>query len=208
MREEVVRKVRADKKIDCKPTILDNLKESIDRLSYITNTPIKDVAEALTLLCLESDKVIESLSPHMRRNYTFNNNVFYIGDVKRESLQKLQLQGNTSRITIRFKQQDIEKIKSLAFALDVTPSKCVALLLEFSFKHAEIINSFVKEFIQGNLDKRRMEELEKVIKYIESQNPNQEKFGWVELIQYLFDEVKINSQSITTTLKEWIDKVT
>ena len=67
------RKVRSDKKRDVKPTISSNLKHCIYRLSYITSTPVKDVAETLCEKGLRSRKVMDYLSTYFRRDLKFAN---------------------------------------------------------------------------------------------------------------------------------------
>ncbi|MCM3176307.1 hypothetical protein [Cytobacillus horneckiae] len=56
MIEEKKRKTRSDKKKDIKPTINIKLHECINRLSYITNTPVKDVGVHICMAELESKK--------------------------------------------------------------------------------------------------------------------------------------------------------
>ncbi|MDA6082696.1 hypothetical protein OSJ97_24410, partial [Escherichia coli] len=58
------RKTRSDKKRDVKPTISIDLKNCIYRLSYITNTPVKDVIETICEKGLQSRKVMEYLSEY------------------------------------------------------------------------------------------------------------------------------------------------
>ncbi|PHF12807.1 hypothetical protein COF79_31850, partial [Bacillus toyonensis] len=72
-------------------------------------------------------------SEYFRRDLVFGNTC-YIGDLERTSLQRQKIDGLTDRITIRFTQEIAEKINSLAYALDVTPSKATAILLEVSLK--------------------------------------------------------------------------
>ncbi|MCJ7992628.1 hypothetical protein MUB15_31250, partial [Priestia sp. OVS21] len=71
--EEKQRKVRCDKKRDVKPTIPIHLKECIYRLSYITNTPVKDVTESICISGLKSPKVMDYLSHYFRRGFSFEN---------------------------------------------------------------------------------------------------------------------------------------
>ncbi|WP_245579618.1 hypothetical protein [Alteribacter aurantiacus] len=84
--EEKTRKVRSDKKRDVKPTIPFQLRECIYRLSYITNRPVKDVAEAICLYGLASKKVMEHLSKNFRRDF-MGESTLYVGDLENLSLQ-------------------------------------------------------------------------------------------------------------------------
>ncbi|MDV2888137.1 hypothetical protein RYX45_23525, partial [Alkalihalophilus pseudofirmus] len=71
-----IRKTRSDKKRDVKPTVSSNLRDCIYRLSYITQTPVKDVVEILCEKGLKSRKVVEYLSQYFRRDFQFINTLF------------------------------------------------------------------------------------------------------------------------------------
>lgn len=208
MREEVVkkvRKVRIDKKRDIKPTISVNLKNCIYRLSYITNTPVKDVAEIICEKGLKSRRVIEYLSDHFRRDYHFLNTI-YFGDLERESLQRKCQSGKNERITIRFTQETYEDIFTLSNALDVTPSKATALLLDASVRNTNLLNAFVKTYLSSNIDKARMKELKEVMKYVNKNNPYNEEISWFALVAMIFEDIKDNSSNVKDIIYNWIDK--
>lgn len=200
------RKIRSDKKIDCKPTISLQLKDCIARLSYVTNTPVKDVAESACEAGIHSKKVIDYLSNYFRRDFQLGN-TYYIGDLERISLQREKVKGLKDRITIRFSQSTYERINALAFALDCTPTKSTALLLEASIRNTEFINQFTKNYLKNHLDEGRMRELKKVLKFINQNNPYSEKISWATLLSYLFDELKMGTSSLTNALNNWIDKI-
>lgn len=208
-REEVTdtkkRKTRSDKKRDVKPTISNNLRECVYRLSYITNTPVKDVVEILCEKGLKSRKVIDYLSQHFRRNFQFLNTVF-IGNFERESLQHKYQSGKNVRITTRFNQNIYEDISSLAYALDVTPSKATALLLEASVRNTNILNAFVKTYLHGQVDDSRMKELKQVLKYINKNNPYKEEISWFALLSMIFDDIKDSTSNVKDKIHSWIDK--
>src|SRR3954452_15879890 len=159
------RKVRSDKKRDIKPTIPAELKNCIHSLSYITNTPVKDVGETLCEKGLQSRKVMEYLSQYFRRDLRFSNTIF-IGNLERESLQNKYQSGKNERITIRFSQTTYENISNLAQALDVTKSKATALLLDASLRNTNLLNAYVKLYLHENIDQARMKELKQILKYI------------------------------------------
>lgn len=205
IKEDRKRKVRSDKKKDIKPTVSIHLKETICRISYITNKPIKIVAEEICLLSLMDKKIIEELSTHFRRNFKYGSTLF-IGNIELTSLQREKINGQSERITIRFKQDDSENINALSYALDVTPSKATALLLEYGIKNRLLINNYIKDYIKETIDPGRMRELKKIIKFINESNPHEEEFSWSEFMSFIIDEVKTETSNITSTIKNWIDK--
>ena len=186
---EKIRKVRSDKKRDVKPTVPLALKESVDRLCYITNRPIKDIAEEICVCGLNSRKVIELLSSNFRRNYTFRNTVM-MGDLNRVSLQKERIKGIKERITIRFTQDVYERINSLSYSLDVTPSRATALLLDGTFRNGEFISQFLEKHIVQELDVNRQRELKAILKFINKNNPYDKEVTLSALVAYYFDEIK------------------
>ncbi|WP_061810485.1 hypothetical protein [Rossellomorea vietnamensis] len=199
------RKVRSDKKRDVKPTISSNLKHCIYRLSYITSTPVKDVAETLCEKGLRSRKVMDYLSTYFRRDLKFANTI-YIGDFERESLQRKVQTGKNERITIRFTQLSYEHISSLARALDVTPSKATALLLDASIRNTNLLNAFVKTYLHDHLDGNRMKELKEVLKYINKNNPYQEEISWFTLLSMIYEDVKESTSNVKDIVHHWMKK--
>ena len=203
--EQKKRQQRSDKKRDVKPTIPMQLRECIYRLSYITDTPVKDVSEALCESGINSKKVIELLSDKFRRDYR-RENTYYLGDLSRPSLQKSNIEGEKERITIRFSQETYEKISSLAYALDVTVSKATFLLLDASVRNTNFLNRYVKESLRTHLDDKRMRELQEVLKFINDNNPYEEKITWMGFISYLYHEFKGSTKTVSQSIIDWLEK--
>lgn len=193
------RKVRSDKKREVQPTLTLELKEMIYRISYITSTPVKDVAETICLNGMKSRKVLEVLSEHLRRSVTVGNTM-YIGDLSRQSLQRKKAAGPHERISVRFQQADFEDMNTLAYGLDVTPTRATALLLDTSIRNSDFINSYFEDYLRDQLDERRMAELKKVLLYLNENNPFEEEISWGMLLSYLASEIKEGA----TTMKETI----
>lgn len=199
-----VRKERSDKKRDCKPTLSVELKECIYRLSYITNKPVKDVAESICIEGINSKKILDGLAENFKRNIRIAN-TFYIGDLSREPIPK-KISGETGRISIRFTQLTYENIFALAYALDCTPSRATALLLEYCIKDPDFIKSFLQKYLDSYLDEKRLKELEKILTFINENNPEEEEVSFMAIISYLFEELKDTSINMRKALCEWIDK--
>ncbi|RKL64903.1 hypothetical protein CR203_23675 [Salipaludibacillus neizhouensis] len=68
-------------------------------------------------------------------------NALYVGELENLSLQSEKIEGSKTRVTIRFKQEDHEMLDRLAFALDVTPSKATAILLDVSVRNSHLLIS-------------------------------------------------------------------
>ncbi|WP_391123517.1 hypothetical protein [Psychrobacillus sp. L3] len=203
MKKEVGRKVRSDKKRKVSPTIDIHLRESIYRLAYVSNTPVKDIGEAICRSGLLSKQVIEYLSMNFRRPIRLMN-TFYMGDLSRSSVQKRSSPDSTDRITIRFEQQTYNNLAALAYALDVTPSRACALLLGAGIHTTDFLNDFFKDYLHIHLTDKRMKELEKVMKFLEANNPYKEEISWAVLLSTIYDEMRDGVSNISEAIGEFI----
>ena len=202
LREEKVKR-RSDKKRDVKPTISKNLKECIYQLSYVTNTPVKDVIEIICEKGLKSRTVIEYLSCYFRRDYRYLNTTFF-GDLEKESLQRKYQSNKNERVATRFSNETYEEISNLAHALDVTPSKATALLLDASIRNSYILDAFVKVYLLDHINQSRMKELKKVITYINKNNPYNEEISWFSLLANMYDQVKDTTTNLKDIIQQWL----
>ncbi|MEK5109808.1 hypothetical protein MHI57_24390 [Cytobacillus sp. FSL K6-0129] len=203
--EKKKRQTRSDKKRDIKPTISIDLKNCIYQLSYITNQPVKDIVEILCEKGLQSRKVMEYLSQYFRRDYQFFKTRFF-GQLERESLQRKYQSPKNERVSVRFTQLTYEDIRKLSDALDVTPSKATALLLDASVRNANLLNAMVKLFLHEQLDPSRMDELKRVMKYVNKNNPYNEEISWFNLLSFIFDEVKDTTTNVKVAINNWLNK--
>ena len=199
------RKVRSDKKREVKPTIHIELKDTIYRISYVVDTPVKDIVETICLFGLDSRKVITHLSENFKRNVRFHNTLF-MGDLDRPSVQRFKPGTRTERLSTRLKQPDYENLVTLAFALDVTPSRAAALLLDASIRHSDFVNSYFQQHLSETLDFNRMVELKKIISFINTNSPYDESISWLALVSYIYSEIKDSAVSFNDTLHDFIDK--
>ncbi|GED66239.1 hypothetical protein [Lysinibacillus fusiformis] len=205
MQKGSARKVRTDKKRDVKPTIPVELKDTIYRISYVVDTPVKDIVETICQFGLDSRKVITVLSENFKRNVKFHNTLF-IGDLDKPSVQRLKSGTRTERISTRLQQPDYENLVTLAFALDVTPSRAAALLIDASIRHSDFVNSYFQQHLSETLNYNRMIELRKIINFINNNNPYDETVSWLALISYIYAEIKDSAVSFNETLNDFIDK--
>ncbi|QIG62546.1 hypothetical protein [Sporosarcina phage Lietuvens] len=199
------RKRRSDRKRDVKPTITHELRECIYRLSYITSTPVKDVAEAICINGVSEPKVIGYLSHHFRRDIRFARTV-YRSNPDSTPIKKRGLSGQTARITIRFKTDTYDTISAMAYALDCTVSRACALLLDASVRDGNFIDEFVQSYMERNLDAERMRELKRVLKYVNANNPYDEEYSYASLLSLMVEEVREVASNLTDTAQEFVIK--
>lgn len=181
------RKVRSDKKKDVKPILPIELKDAVYRLAYITYTPVKDTAEQLCIAVIHDVKSMNTLSQHFKRDVRFNNTI-YMGNVKNPTITK-RIDGDKSRLSVRFTQNDYETITAISYALDCSRSCTVANLIKIAMNDIKIVNSFVKNHLHEHLTKSQINELKALLQYINA--TGDEHHSWSSLISQIFDEVNV-----------------
>ena len=110
------------------------------------------------------------------------------------------------KITIRFEQHTYENLCTLSYALDVTPTRATALLLNASIHHSSIVNDYVIEVIKGHVDEPRMRELRKVLRYLNANNLNDAEVTWISFLSHLYDEIKNGETTISESVQEFLKR--
>ncbi len=189
MGERGERKVRSDKKRDVKPVIPVHLKKNIYRLSDVCKLPVKDLAVVICAEGIQSKRVMEYLRPNFRRGVRLANTI-YFGSTDNPSLQPRTDGSHHERITIKFPTKDYEDIALLAHALDVTPSRATALLLNVGIRDPDFIHTLLSVHSRRKrLTEEHQIELKKVMKYINTGNPYKSSIAWADMLMYLGDFV-------------------
>lgn len=158
----VVRKTRIDRKKDVKPTVSTELKDMICRLSYITQTPVKDVCEKIIRYAMNDEGILKVLSPYFVRDMRINQTL-YIGSYD-NSISRI-IGGETNRVSMRITSQDYRELSDLAFTLDVRPARAATILLELGIKDFRFVNNYVKSYVHAPLDGKYKAEYSKILMY-------------------------------------------
>lgn len=203
MKKNRERKVRSDKKRDVKPHISIELKDAIYRLSYITETPVKDICDELCIFALNQNYIIEELSKHFLRKIRINNTI-YFGDLNNPRIYKKMMGQKTERISLRLKSEMYEVIYTLSYALDCSVSRVTAILLEKSMHDINFINDYINEHLIS-IDDKRKKELQKILDYI---NDNlDEEITLASLLSFIVDEfkepLKTTKDAVNDFIKHW-----
>lgn len=199
------RKVRSDKKVDVKPTLLIELKECLYRLSYITNTPVKNIAAHICEKGLSSTTVLDYLSKSFRRSVHIGSTL-YMGDLERPSLQKKMSAGETGKITIKFSQATYDTICVLAFGLGVTPTRATALLINAAIYYSDFADTYVRKHVEEQLDTSRKKELRKVLQFINASSDYEQKVSWASFLSVIYDDFLTGNNTISDSIQEFLDR--
>ncbi|MBU8908089.1 hypothetical protein [Desertibacillus haloalkaliphilus] len=200
------RKVRSDKKKDVKPTIPEELYECIARLSYITQTPIKDVAETICIQGVQSKKVVEYLSNGFKRDFWMGQTLFK-GDRDIEPSRIIRVKGNKRRITIRFKRDVHDQLCDLAYAMDLTVSSATGKLLDAAVRNTDIVHEYIEQYINETFDHQRQKQLKVVLDYINKHNPYDEEVSLMHLINMIAEDFfSSKTNNIKKSINEFLDR--
>lgn len=202
MSGEVQRKERSDKKRDVKSVIIVELKDAIYRLAYITQTPIKDVAECMVVHAVSDREIIDNLSQSFRRDVRIDNTLHH-GHIRNKRVSKRE-QGERERITLRLTQWTYEVVAVIAYALDVSASRVCALLLDESMRDFRFINGYVSHHLSGKITDSQMRELRNIIRYVNEDADNQMTLA--SLLSSIVDEVSAPVSRVKDVVSEFIIK--
>lgn len=142
---EQKRKVRSDKKVDVKPTLPNDTKQLLYDFCFLSDEHVKDVGEKLCLLGLEYRDVIDKLRPKFRRNYRFENTMM-MGNADLGRMDT-SIEGRTSKVTIKFKKPDYDRLCELAYALDVSPTTAAGLLIRLTLSNRGFMKEYTKHHV-------------------------------------------------------------
>lgn len=197
------RQSRSDKKRDIKPTVTVQLRDCIYRLSFITDTPVKDVIEAILIDGSQRKKPLSHLSQYFLRDMRIGSTV-YMGDTSRSPIGRRGSTDKTVRMSTRVTQAMYADMEGVAFAMGCSVSRATALLIDATVRDVDFVNDFVREYLEEHVDEERMRELKKVLKYINAGNPYNERISYAALLSYLVDEVKIGAEKVQDTVSEFV----
>lgn len=182
------RKQRSDKKRDVKPTVETPLRECVYRIAFITNTPVKDVAEAIVIHSLTNRKVLEYVTHYFSRDMRIDDTLYranpYAPAIIKRSDEK------THRITIRFKAEAYSVLRNMSYAMDCSVARACALLLEAGVKDGDFIDGFVRSYMERTIDAEQMQELRKLMRYVNANNPYDEEYTWAAVLSAMVDDVR------------------
>lgn len=197
------RKIRSDKKRDVKPTVSLELRDCIYRLSFITDTPVKDVIEAVLLDGSKRKRPLSHLSQYFLRDVRVGQ-VVYLGDPERVPVGRRGSTAKTVRISTRVTQEMYADLEGVAYAMSCTVSRAAALLIDATVRDADFVNDFVQKYLERHIDEERMRNLRKVLKYINADNPYSERISYAALLSYLVDEVRVGAERVQDTVSEFV----
>lgn len=120
-REELVRKVRSDKKIAIAPFISDHERVWIYRIASKCNCSAGEVGLQLVQIALQDEQAIAFFSTYMKRDYRFKDNHWYCGHDDAKSIYDyLSFYGDRSRFKIKVSQTLAAQLREFQISLGLS----------------------------------------------------------------------------------------
>jgi len=185
--EDKKRKQRSDKKKDVKPYLTLETISSLNRLTYLTDVYLKDLAEEMILYAIKDYDTISQLSQYFKKEILINNTI-YRGRIDNPQISKRENE-DTDRISTRLKADDYEVIRALAYAMDVSRARVCALLIKASMNNINFVNNYVKQHLSKSLTEHQMRELRNLLRTA-NKDSDGEHYSWGALLSQIMDEVK------------------
>lgn len=195
------RKQRSDKKKEVKPYLITSLKMSLNRLTYLTDSDIKNLTEAMVLYSIKDSNTISYFSKHFKSDIVLNNTL-YRGRLDNPQISKRDTE-DTDRISTKFKAEDYEVIRALAHAMDISKARVCALLIRYTMNNMNFVNEYVKDHLSKSLSDHQMRELRNLLK---SANSEGEHFSWGSLLSQIMDEVRTPVDRIKDAVSIFISR--
>lgn len=180
------------------------LKDAIYRLSYITKTSVKDVVEQMILHSINSRKIVDDLSKYFRRQIHMNDTIFR-GNIEMPRIAKRE-EGEREQVTTRLKQRDYEIVSALAYALDVSPTRVCAILLDAAMHDYDFINSYVRKYLTTELTPGQLNELQQILLFVNNDDEVEEKLSLADLLSRIVNEVSAPITKLKDTVNDFIIK--
>jgi len=194
------RRQRSDKKREVKALVPVDVKEAIFRLSHVTNTPLKDVSEFLTVFVMKERDAINELSKHFKRSVGIDS-TFYNGNINAHTVDKrLRVPGEL--ISIKFKRNDYELISALAYALDCTPTRATAILLEQASRNIKAVNEYVYINMVSELTEGQIRELRKVLSYVNRYD--NDRSSWMSLLSAIVGDIRPATRRLREIVEDFL----
>lgn len=167
------RKIRSDKKIPIGPFVSLSVYDSFEALKFITGQSIKQLGEDFLQEGIQSIKVLERIAPHFKNQFKLDDDNIYFGVAERGYREKGKMQ--KLRLQMRLSREFDDRLTYLAYCLATTKATAAGLLLRTSFMTGDILKKVVTNYVGYDLDRERVRELKRVIKFIQTYNPQAEE---------------------------------
>lgn len=169
------RKVRSDKKIPIGPFVSSAVYDCFEALKYITGQSIKQLGEDFLTEGMKSSKAVGKMKMDFKNQFILNEYISYPALGTAERGYRPNVGKSPFRVQMRLNTALHDRIIDLSYALATTKSAAAGYLLVSSFMTGDILKKVVTNYVGDDMDRQRVKELKRIIKFIQTYNPHQEE---------------------------------
>lgn len=183
-------------KREVKPFINAKIKDTIYKLSDITNYSVKRICEDICNHAFKSD-ISDELSPYFRRGVIIDGMSFSFN----ENATKFEPSFNEKeRVSMKLNTKLYGYAYYLSYAMECSVAKVVAYAIEKGFNDSEFLIGYVNESLNKRLKGEHKEEFYKLISLIN--NDSNEELDVLNTSLYIKDEYGDFDKGLNKLLKE------
>ena len=185
------------KKREVKPFVDTVIKDTINKISFVTGCSIKSICEDFCSHAFESGLGYE-LSAYFKRNLDIDgehfegNNMGFKFDPFTKDIERISMTLNNTNYDYAYR---------LAYAMECSVAKVVAYALGKSISDFDFLNSYIERILRKNVDEKRRSLLLDVVRDVNNTN-YEEEYSIASLVLYIADEYRRFDDGIDSVLKD------
>lgn len=125
-----------------------------------------------------------------------------MGNLDNPRLPKRNFSIKAERISLRIPQGIHQYFQDLAYALDSSVARIIAIYIEKGIQDLEFLNQYINRHVMETLTDRQKKEMQKVLDFITEESGEEHSFA--ALFSYIVDEFKQSTQSTKNAVNDFI----
>lgn len=189
-----------EEKRDVKPFIASDVKDTIYKLSFVTNYSVKKITEDLCKNAIRKG-IGKELSVYFKREVKLGGVVYEKNKKPEKFVVKSE---NTERISMLVNSRIYEYANTIAFGIGCSISKVIGYFVESSMNDYEFLDHYIKDYLSKKVDNNRADFLQQILTRVNKHN--EENHNITSLLLYIVDEYKKPDESVEVSLRDFVSK--
>ena len=186
-----------------KPFVSVKTKDVMYKIRFLTGVSVKQMGQDLCDYAIKK-KYVNQLIPYFKRAIRIQGADYPAMNSSSKTLPKFN--GEIERISLMLEEETYEYCVSLAYALDCSVAKVVAMLVESSMKSEAFLNEYVVSYLNDKITPTHKKMLESILKDVNSQLDQRETL--TSLLFYIVDKHKDAGKSVKRSVEEFVSRWT
>lgn len=190
------------KRYEVKPFIEKEKKDIVVKLSFLTGYSIKAIGEDLCKHAINTDFAFY-LAPYFKRSIRIKNIQMTASETPKKFPKNNKI---VERVSLMVSEEVYEYAYSLSYAVGISLSKVIALMIEYSMNDADFFDDYVLNYLNEKIDPERKELLNSIIQDINRRIDREQPIA--TLLFHIADEYKEADESIEKAVGEFVSRWT